>query len=278
MPLSPQDFGYVADLARKNAAIVLEPGKEYLVEARLQPLADKEGFQKLEDFIARLRDEVGFSPRHARVVDALTTNETFFFRDVHPFEAIRTEILPNLIARRSSTRKLSVWCAAASTGQEPYSFAMLLQEHFAKSLQGWNVTLLATDYSDRVLEQAKRGDYNQVEVNRGLPAIYLVKYFQKQGDRWVIREDVRKKVEFRRMNLIEPWPFLPQFDLILMRNVLIYFDVPVKQSIMRNVRKVLAPDGYYALGSAETTMNLDPAFLPMMYGRSTFYRTQLNPR
>ncbi|MDX2187227.1 MAG: protein-glutamate O-methyltransferase CheR [Opitutaceae bacterium] len=278
MPLSPQDFGYVADLARKNAAIVLEPGKEYLVEARLQPLADKEGFTKLEDYIAKLREEIGFSPNHAKVVDALTTNETFFFRDIHPFEALRTDILPGLIARRAPQRRLSIWCAAASTGQEPYSIAMLLEEHFPKALEGWNVSIIATDYSERVLDQARRAEYNQVEVNRGLPAIYLVKYFRKQSDRWAIRDDIRKRVEFRRLNLIESWPLLPQFDIVFMRNVLIYFAVPVKQSIMRNVRKVLAPDGYYALGSAETTMNIDSAFLPMMYGRSTFYRTQLNPR
>jgi chemotaxis protein methyltransferase CheR len=277
MPLTSQDFGYVADLARRQAAIVLEPGKEYLVESRLQPLADKAGFAKLEDYIAKLREEIGFSPAHAQVVDALTTNETYFFRDIHPFDALRTEVLPGLIERRSATRKLSIWCAAASTGQEPYSLAMMLLEHF-KSLETWNVSIVATDYSDRVLEQAKRGEYNQVEVNRGLPAIYLVKYFRKQGDRWVVRDDVRKRIDYRRLNLIDPWPMLPQFDLVLMRNVLIYFDVAVKRTIMKNVRRVLAPDGYYALGSAETTMNIDSTFLPMMYGKTTFYRTQLNPR
>lgn len=277
MPLTQADFDYVADLARKNAAIVLDPGKEYLVESRLTPIARTEGFDSLSDFIGRLRGELGYGSIHARVIDALTTNETYFFRDIHPFDALRNDILPGLIARRSKEKSLVLWCGAASTGQEPYSFAMMLREYFPQ-LNDWKITIVATDISPRVLEQARKGEYNQIEVNRGLPALLLVKYFQKQGDRWVIKEAIRKMVEFKRMNLIEPWPALPTCDIVLMRNVLIYFDTPTKQTIMRNVRRFLAPDGYFFLGTAETTMNIDPVFLPMSYGKATIYRTQLNPR
>lgn len=277
MSLNPQDFGFVADLTRKSAAIVLEPGKEYLVESRLQPVASEQGFTRLEDLIARLRDETAFGPLHARVVDALTVNETYFFRDTFPFDALRTEILPGLIARRGAQKKLRIWSAACSTGQEPYSVALLLHEHFP-SLADWEITLLATDYSDRVLEQARRGEYNQVEVNRGLPAHYLVKHFVKHGERWTIKETLRNKVDFRRFNLIDPWPAFETFDLILLRNVLIYFDVPTKQAILHAVRQVLRPDGYLLLGAAETTLNIDAALQTATYGKATFHRTCAQPR
>lgn len=277
MSLNPQDFGFVADLTRKSAAIVLEPGKEYLVETRLQPLASQEGYACIEDLIARLRDETAFGPLHARVVDALTVNETYFFRDTFPFDALKNEILPHLIARRAKQKQLRIWSAACSTGQEPYSLALLLAEHFP-GLSDWNITLLATDYSERVLEQARRGDYNQVEVNRGLPALYLVKHFVKQGERWTVKEELRQKVDFRRLNLIEPWPAFAPFDLVLLRNVLIYFDVPTKQAILRSTRQAMAPDGYLLLGAAETTMNIDPMFQPATYGKATFHRTTSQPR
>ncbi len=278
MSLSAPDFTYISDLARKHAAIVLEPGKEYLVESRLIPIARDEGFPQLENFIAKLRTSNGtLSPAHLKVIDALTTNETYFFRDLHPFDALRTEILPNLIARRAEKKSLTIWCGAASTGQEPYSLAMLIRQHFPQ-LASWKITFIATDLSQRVLDQAKAGQYNQVEVNRGLPAIYLVKFFTKQEDRWIVKEEVRKMIEFRPLNLIGPWMGLPICDLIFIRNVLIYFDVPTKQGILKNVRAQLAPDGYFFLGTAETTLNLDPAFAPVTYGKATAYRTQATPR
>ncbi len=278
MSLSPQDFSYISDLARKQAAIVLEPGKEYLVESRLIPIARDEGHANLGDLITKLRSSNGtLTPAHLKVIDALTTNETYFFRDLHPFDALRTEILPNLIARRAEKKSLNIWCGAASTGQEPYSLCMLIRQHFPQLIT-WKINFIATDLSPRVLEQAKRGEYNQVEVNRGLPAIYLIKFFSKQEERWIVKEEVRKMVDYRQLNLIGPWLGLPICDLIFIRNVLIYFDVPTKQAILKNVRAQLAADGYFFLGTAETTLNIDPAFTPVSYGKATAYRTQSVPR
>jgi chemotaxis protein methyltransferase CheR len=271
MAISVPDFNYIADLARRRAAIVLEPGKEYLVESRLTPIAQKEGHAGLSEFIARLRSGPEASPVHARVVDALTTNETFFFRDHHPFEAMKKVVVPKLIQDRANLRRLTIWCAACSTGQEPYSIAMMLKEHFPQ-LASWKVNIVATDISPRVLEQARKGTYSQIEVNRGLPAIYLVKHFTQSGSSWVIREDIRKSVEFRELNLIQPWGALPVFDVVFIRNVLIYFDVPTKQSILRNIRRHMAPDSHLFLGTAETAINLDVGFTGVPLANITAYR------
>lgn len=271
MAIAVPDFNYIADLARRRAAIVLEPGKEYLVESRLSPIAQREGHPGLSEFIARLRTGPETSPMHARVIDALTTNETFFFRDHHPFEALRKTILPQLIQARAASRRISIWCAACSTGQEPYSIAMLLREHFPQ-LASWKVSILGTDISPRVLEQARKGVYSQVEVNRGLPAIYLVKHFTQNGGGWVLREEIRKSVEFRELNLIQPWGSLGTFDLVFIRNVLIYFDVPTKQGILRNIRRTLPADGQLLLGAAETVINLDVGFAAVSHGNVTTYR------
>ena len=269
--ISSIDFDFISDLAYRSAAIVLERGKEYLVEARLTPLAHREGFGSLTAFIAHLKSQGLAGPFHAKAVDALTTNETYFFRDFHPFEALRQTILPNLIARRQAARTLTIWCAAASTGQEPFSVAMLLREHFSTQLAGWKIDLLASDFSPTVLAQAAAGRYNQIEVNRGLPAPYLLKYFTKQGDAWFIREEIRQMVQFRRMNLVEPWPILPPCDLVLIRNAMIYFDLATKRSILRRIRNCLLPHGVLLLGSAETTINVDAAWTPVSHGRAVAY-------
>ena len=271
MAISAPDFDYVADLARRNAAIVLERGKEYLVESRLTPLAQKEGFSSLEDFVSQLRLDPVPGPRLGRVIDALTTNETLFFRDHHPFEALRKGVLPGLIEARAATKKLTIWSAACSTGQEPYSIAMLLRDSFPQ-LRDWQLSIIATDLSPRVLQQARLGQYNQIEVNRGLPAICLVKHFTKEGDTWTLKEDIRKMVDFRIQNLIHPFTALPVCDVVFIRNVLIYFDVPTKQGILRNIRRQLAPDGYLFLGTAETTLNLDAGFKPATFGPAVAYQ------
>jgi chemotaxis protein methyltransferase CheR len=271
MAISLPDFTYIADLARRRAAIVLEPGKEYLVESRLTPIAQKEGHAGLAEFIARLRTGPESGPMHSRVVDALTTNETFFFRDHHPFEALRKSVLPPLIQARANLRRLTIWCAACSTGQEPYSIAMMLREHFPQ-LASWKVNILATDISPRVLDQARKGVYSQIEVNRGLPAIYLVKHFTQNGGGWMVRDEIRKSVEFRELNLIQSWGSLPVFDVVFIRNVLIYFDVPTKQAILRNIRRNMAPDGQLFLGTAETAINLDAGFTAVSHPSITTYR------
>lgn len=256
MGISTADFAYVSDFARRSAAIVLEPGKEYLVENRLAPLARDYANGSLDELVEQLRREPGASALRARALDALTTNETSFFRDFHPFEGLRQQFIPDLLAARASSRTLNIWSAACSAGQEPVSLAIMLRHHFPDLLT-WTVRLLATDLSGSVLEQARAASYTQFEVNRGLPAPLLVKYFKKDGPRWQLNESIRNMIDYQPRNLIEPWPAHERFDLVMLRNVLIYFDIPTKQAILAKIRERMAPDGLLFLGCAETTLNLD---------------------
>ncbi|HEX7652171.1 MAG TPA: protein-glutamate O-methyltransferase CheR, partial [Verrucomicrobiae bacterium] len=256
MAISKPDFDYIVQLARSQAAIVLEPGKEYLVENRLEPLAQREGCTNLAGLIARMRQEPTVNGLHYKAIDALTTNETLFFRDFSPFDALRKIILPQLLVSRAEMRQLNIWSAACSTGQEPYSLAMLILNHFPQ-LKDWRINILATDLSTTVLKAATEASYSQLEVNRGLPAPYLIKYFTKNGDRWLLKDEVKRMVQFRAMNLIQPWPMMPAFDLVFVRNVMIYFDVETKRNILKKVRACMLPHSYLFLGTAETTLNLD---------------------
>jgi chemotaxis protein methyltransferase CheR len=272
MTLSTAEFNYVRRLVLEQSAIVLEEDKGYLVESRLLPLARREGFPSLSRFVEKLQSE-HFNGLHRQVVEAMTTNETSFFRDFHPFEAMRKSVLPDLIAKRAPTHELAIWCAACSAGQEPYSLAMLLREHFP-SLAAWKVRITATDLSTEILARAREGRYSQLEVNRGLPAPLLVKYFQKQGCDWYLRDDLRRMVEYQVLNLAGPWPPLFPADIVMLRNVLIYFGTDTKKEILGKVRKVLKPDGYLFLGGAETTFNLDDAFERVQFERATYYRVR----
>lgn len=270
MPLSPDNFRFIQQLARDSAALVLDAGKEYLVESRLTPLATQGGFSTLDDFIHQLRTSPNTTLFHEQVIDALTTNETSFFRDFHPFETIRHHLIPALIAKRAATRKLTIWSAASSSGQEAYSLAMLLWEHFLE-LRAWQIKIIGTDLSPTMVKQAREGSYSQLEVNRGLPAPMLLKYFTKVDSRWVIKDELKKLVEFREMNLSKPWAILPPFDIVMMRNVMIYFDIATKKTILSKIRNCLQPDGYLFLGSAETTLNLDLNWDASTLGNATFY-------
>lgn len=273
MPLTPDHFKFIQEFARDTAAIVLEPGKEYLVETRLTPIARQAGFETLDAFIAQLKSNRAGTLFFDQVIDALTTNETSFFRDFHPFESLRTHILPGIIEQRASARRLTIWSAASSTGQEAYTIAMVLAEHFPQ-LKDWNVSIIGTDLSPTVVAQAKLGLYSQLEVNRGLPAAMLLKYFTKADAKWAIKDELKKRTEFRQMNLFKPWPILPMFDVVFIRNVMIYFDVETKRSILRRIRQVLHPHGTLFLGASETTLNIDPAWTPVTLGRSTVYQAQ----
>lgn len=271
MAISTAEFNYVRDLTRRSAAIVIDPGKEYFIESRLAPLVQKQGCKTLSELIGLMQKNPAFGALHAKAIDALTTNETFFFRDFQPFEVLRKHVVPRLLEQRAAQRRLSIWSAACSTGQEPYSLAMLLRESFPQLAQ-WQVSILATDLSPTVLAQARSGSYNQFEVNRGLPAPLLIKYFRKEADRWVVKDELKQGMEFRAMNLIEPWPIFPPFDVVLMRNVMIYFDVPTKQGILKKIRTCLQPRGSLFLGTAETTINLDPAWVPVHHGLATAFQ------
>ena len=264
------DFDFVRTLLYSQSAIVLERGKEYLVESRLTPLAQKEGFASLDLFIDAMRKDRTKSPLQAKAVDALTTNETYFFRDFHPFEALRKTILPALIEHRSTARRLCIWSAACSTGQEPYTIAMLIREHFPQ-LVSWKIEIVATDLSTTVLDRARAGIFSQLEVNRGLPAPYLIKYFEKKGDAWHLKPEIKNMVQFRPLNLIGPWAIMPPLDLVFLRNVMIYFDVDTKKAILKKVRACMLPHANLFLGTAETTLNLDPSWSSTQHGIATVY-------
>ncbi len=278
MPLSLTDVQYLSALVRQRSAIVLEPEKSYLLEARLAPLARAEGFGSIDAMVSHLRAQPANGlPR--KVVEAMTTNETSFFRDLHPFEALRTAVLPEVIRRRQAERRLTIWCAASSSGQEPYTVAMTLLEHFPQ-LAGWSIKVLATDLSGEMVARCRAGRYGQIEVNRGLPAALLMKYFEKKGMEWQVKPEVQRLCEFRELNLIEPWGQLPPMDVVFLRNVLIYFDVETKRSILQNVCGVLNPWGYLFLGGAETTLNLGDTFERVPFDKAGCYRlkrSQENP-
>jgi chemotaxis protein methyltransferase CheR len=268
--MTEQEFEVIRQLLVERSAIVLEPGKEYLVEARLAPLVREFGLNSVGELIARLRSHSG-NGLERRIVEAMVTGETYFFRDHHPFETLRKTVLPDLITRRAAERRLHIWCAACATGQEPYSVAMLLREHFP-DLTGWKVALLASDLSQQVLARARAGRYHQIEVNRGLPARLLIKYFDQHGTDWQIKPDIAGMVEFRDINLARDWPSLPRMDLVLMRNVMIYFDVETKKAILSRLARVLRPDGYLLLGGAETTFNLDNSYHRVEALKGGFYQ------
>ena len=268
--ISSADFNYIRDLVRDQSALTLETGKEYLLEARLDPLARTEGFASCGHLVRRLRTGP-FTDLHRRVVEAMTNNETTFFRDPRVFGMLANSVLPSLLAARSAERSLTIWCAACSTGQEPYSLAMLLREH-QPSLDGWRIRIVASDISRDVLARARAGRYSQVEINRGLPASRLVKYFAQHGSTWELSPEIRQMVEFREINLIQSWQSLPAVHLILMRNVLIYFDVAAKKSILEKAGQLLDPRGYLVLGGAETTTNLDDSFEHVSFGGAVCFR------
>ena len=270
-PLDPQAFNFIAKLVRIKSAIVLESGKAYLVESRLTPVARELGLEGISELVSELQ-KPGSLKLTQRVVEAMTTNETSFFRDIHPFTALKEKILPNLIQRRAKEKSLSIWSNACSSGQEPYTIAMLITEHFPM-LKDWKVRIISSDLSSQILDRARLGVFNQTEVNRGLPMSFLLKYFTKNGSQWKIRDDIRKMVEFRELNLVEPFPtLLPAMDIVFLRNVLIYFSSSTKSEILKKVHKVMQKDSYLFLGGSETTMNLNVSFEREQFGTAVGYR------
>jgi chemotaxis protein methyltransferase CheR len=274
MTISPTAFSFVRELVRSESAIVLEPGKEYLVESRLVPLAKQSGHPDVDAYVAELSTRR--NPAALRqVVEALTTNETSWFRDSDPFTALRESVLPTLAQNRPQ-RQLRIWAAACSSGQEPYSILMTAQD--TPQVAGWKIDMIATDLSQEMLDRAKAGEYSQLEVNRGLPATTLVRHFQRAGLNWKISPDLSRQVQFRQLNLVRPFPPMGRFDVVFLRNVLIYFDLETKRDILRRVRQVLAPDGHLFLGAAEMTMGVDDAWERVPAGRSSVYRIREEQR
>jgi chemotaxis protein methyltransferase CheR len=270
--MTDQDFNAVRRLLQEHSAIALDDGKQYLVETRLAPLLRERNLNSIGELLGQMERQPD-NGLHRQIVEALVTTESSFFRDHHPFEALRRIVLPDLIERRRGQRRLDIWCAACAHGQEPYSVALLMREHFPE-LAAWKIGLLASDLSEQALARARVGRYHQIEVNRGLPASLLVRYFEQHGTDWELLRAVRSLVEFRRINLAKPWPMLPRMDLVLLRNVMIYFDVETKKTILGQLARLLRPDGYLLLGGAETTINLDDSYRRVEPLKAGFYQLQ----
>ncbi|MBD2337024.1 protein-glutamate O-methyltransferase CheR [Calothrix sp. FACHB-156] len=272
MSVSATDFDFLRDLVYRHSAVVLSADKTYLAELYLQPITASLGLATIGDLVNYLRNQP-FSVTHTQVIEALVTNETSFFRDIYPFEALQKFVLPELIKKRAIERSLNIWCAACSHGQEPYSIAMLIREHFPL-LANWPVKLIASDFSSKALTKARQGRYNQLEIHRGLPQNLRDRYFHKLDNDWQIHDEIIKMVDFHQINLVKPWPSLPKSDVIFLRNVLIYFDIPTKKALLKKIKQQLSSDGYLFLGNAETTINLDTSFERLQLEKSICYRLQ----
>jgi chemotaxis protein methyltransferase CheR len=268
--VSANDFEYLRQLVHEHSAVVLSADKSYLAELHLQPIAESAGFTLISELVAYLKTQP-FNNLHVQTIEALVTNETSFFRDHHPFEALRQYILPELIKKRAIERSLNIWCAACSNGQEPYSIAMLIREHFPL-LTNWSIRLIASDFSTKVLTRAEKGHYNQLEINRGLSENLRDKYFHRLDNDWQIKDEIRQMAEFRQINLMESWSSLPEIDVIFLRNVLIYYDLATKKALLKKVKQQLRTDGYLFLGSAETTVNLDGSFKQVSFNKGICYQ------
>jgi chemotaxis protein methyltransferase CheR len=266
--LQATDFSFVTQMVRQRSSIDLQPGKEYLVESRLAPIARSLGEKDVGGLVARLRrGDPGLSEA---VVDALTTNETSWFRDSHPFEAFTQHLLPD-VAKSSVSKQITIWSAACSSGQEAYSLAMLLLDWLPVH-PGYTARIVGSDISPKMVERARSARFSQLEVNRGMRAPYLVKYFDQVGREWTLRQPVRDLCRFERGNLAQPATGVPTCDIVFLRNVLIYFDLDTKRTVLSHVRKVLRPGGFLVLGGAESTLNLDDAFQRMELGRAVVFR------
>jgi len=255
--MTPADYDYLRKRLKERAGLVLSADKQYLVESRLLPVARAAGFASLADLVRALT--LGDDTLMTAVVEAMMTHESFFFRDKVPFDHFRSTIMPALIAARKITRRIRIWCAAASTGQECYSLAMCLKE-MEQTIAGWRIELLATDIGNDVLEKAQQGLYSQFEVQRGLPIQLLIKHFTQVGEMWQIAPAIRAMVRFQQLNLLSDFTRLGRFDLIFCRNVLIYFDTETKIGVLNRLAQSMAGDGYLVLGAAETVVGLTESF------------------
>lgn len=254
-------FEYLQQFLKSRSGLVLSNEKQYLVESRLLPVARRHGMASLSELVQAMQ-RPGGAAIATDVVEAMTTNESFFFRDGTPFQLFRETMLPAMIKARADRRTIRIWCAAASTGQEPYSLAICLKEA-AHQLAGMRVEIIATDLSSEVLDKARNGIYSQFEVQRGLPIQMLLKYFTQKGELWQINADLRAMVQWRKLNLLENFSGLGTFDIVFCRNVLIYFDQPTKVDVLQRIARGIAPDGYLVLGAAETVVGLTDAFRPV---------------
>jgi chemotaxis protein methyltransferase CheR len=262
------DFEVIAQLLKERSGLALNKEKAYLLESRLNPVARKWNFAGFDELAQAIRN-AGDEALLVDVTEAMTTNESFFFRDQKPFEQFTDMVLPHLLEARAAKRSFRIWSAACSSGQEPYTLAMLLKEQ-ADKLAGWQVEIVATDLSCEILDKAKEGLYSQFEVQRGLPITLLVKYFVQVGDRWQIDDSLRRMIKFRPFNLLDDLQPLGKFDVVFCRNVLIYFDTPTKTRVLGGIADMLPPDGFLYLGGAETVLGTTDRF-EIMQGQRGIY-------
>jgi chemotaxis protein methyltransferase CheR len=272
--LSAADFDLLSTTLRTRSGLVLTPDKSYLLESRLTPIARKRGQSSIGELAAELRARPS-EALLAEITEAMTTNESFFFRDTTPFDIFKATLLPHFKAARASSRRLRIWCAAASTGQEPYSLAMILSE-LGGEWANWSIEIIGTDLSLAALEKAKAGVYSQFEVQRGLPIQLLIKYFTKVGESWQIAPQIKAMVKYRPFNLLEPMGPLGQFDIVFCRNVLIYFDAPTKGQVLDAIRRQMPEDGALFLGAAETVLGLTKGFTPAKDQRGLYRPASAN--
>jgi len=276
MGCSDSDYAYLRDLVLEESANRIHPSRNALFDSRLKPIARGAGASSLKELVKMLK--VDRAPHlHRAIAEAMTVNETSFFRDLKPFEMLRERILPRLIEQRREERRLRVWSAASSTGQEAYSLAMLIAEHFP-ALAGWDVKIIGTDISRSVVDYARRGRYRRLEVNRGLPARMLVKYFVREGEEWAVCQGVRSMCEFQCTNLCAPLPKLPAFDLVMLRNVLIYFPPRDRRNLFEEVYRQMAGDGCLVLGNAEQAEDSSDLFEVEFASNSYCYRPVVGVR
>jgi chemotaxis protein methyltransferase CheR len=265
-----QSFDALCEFLRRNSGLIMEQSKRYLVESRVMPIVRRERLSGLDELMAILQK--GQNPKLAKdVIEAMTINETYFFRDKAPFDQFRNVMLPKLIATRQNEKRIRIWSAAASTGQEAYSLAMIADE-FAPKMPGWKVEIIGTDLSDGVLDKARKGVYSQFEVQRGLPTPMLLRHFNQIGDAWQISEQMRSKVTFRQLNLLQDFSSLGRFDIIYCRNVLIYFDAPRKTDILTRLSRQLTPDGFLLLGASESLIGLKTDLVSLPDNRALYMR------
>lgn len=255
------DFDIYKDLLKEKSGLMITQDKAYLLESRLTPIAGKWDFSSLDLMTAHLRG-VPEPKLIDEIVEAMTTNETSFFRDMRPFDTFRDVVMPYLLQSRIHERKFRIWCAAASSGQEPYSLAMLLQSQ-KNQFSRWKIDMLATDISKDILEAAKRGLYSQFEVQRGLPVQMLLEHFKQVDDRWQISDEIKRMVDFRQFNLLDNMAGFGEMDVIFCRNVLIYFDETDKADILARMAKQLKNDGFLFLGGSETVLGITDEFAPV---------------
>jgi len=268
--MKPENFWYLRDLIRRHAAIVLEPEKQYLIRARLNSLAKKENLESVDDLVEQLRARP-HGPLNARVVESLVTTETSFFRDIHPYETLKEHVFPELLEKRKLSRTLYLWSAACASGQEPYSLSIMIREFFPH-LTGWTVRVMASDLSSEMIERAKSGRYTQLEVNRGMPSRLLIKYFKRDGVMWQVNDEIRTMVEFKKINLADPFPPLLRMDVVFLRNVLIYFDDDNKREILAKIARQLRPDGFLFVGGAETLIGYDQHYRRIRIDKTSCYQ------